>query len=101
MRIFLSSPAGCDSGKRRQKAGKKKDREKRNMDLCMLLSGVHRPPPPPTPHLSPTLRVLPHLPGAMVIRAGGTTGRPPLSPPVTHTPFQQLEATAVDLWNSL
>jgi hypothetical protein len=100
MRIFLSSPAGCDSGKRRQKAGKKKDREKRNMDLCMLLSGVHRPPPP-TPHLSPTLRVLPHLPGAMVIRAGGTTGRPPLSPPVTHTPFQQLEATAVDLWNSL
>jgi hypothetical protein len=44
------------------------------------------PPPPTSP---PILRVLPHLPAAEVQWEG-----PPLA---THTPFQQLEAIAVDL----
>ena len=49
-----------------------------------------------SPHqLSPILRTLPHRPAAMVIRTGGIVGKPP--PPVTHTRFQQLEATALDL----
>ena len=43
-------------------------------------------PPPTSPHI---LRVLPHLPAAEVQWEG-----PPLA---THTPFQQLEAIAVDL----
>jgi hypothetical protein len=50
----------------------------------------------PPYHLSPILRILLHLPASMVIRAGGTVGTPP-PPPVTHTPFQEFEATAVDL----
>jgi hypothetical protein len=91
MRIFYQAPAGCNSGKKRQKADKEKYGERGLWDLCMLLSGGHRPPLP-TP---PILHVLPHLPAAMVIRTGGTAGR--LPPPATHTPFLQPETSTVDL----
>jgi hypothetical protein len=73
--FFIKLPPGCNSGKKRQKADKEKDGERGIWDLCMLLSGVHRPPS----HLPPFLHVLPQLPAAMVIRTGGTAGRPPLS----------------------
>ncbi len=49
---FLFSPCLVRQRKKRQKAGKKKGWERRIWDLCILLSGVHSPPPF---HLSPYL----------------------------------------------
>ncbi len=73
--------------KERQGAGKEKGRERGIWDCCMLLSGVHSPPPPPHHHLSPILRA---TSGLEVL-----WGAPP--PPITHNPFGQFEAIAVDL----
>jgi hypothetical protein len=92
---FLSSPPPPLDAQRkqRQKVGKKKGRERGIWDLCIVLSGVHTPPPH---HLFPILRVLPHLPAAMVIRTGGTVRSPPC--PTPH--FLLSEAIAVDLQDS-
>jgi hypothetical protein len=91
-KFFIEPPPDAQR-EERQGTGKEKGREGGIWDWCILLSGVNRPPH----HLSPILRVLLHLPAAMIIRAGGTVGSPPPSPHITHTPFQQFEATAVDL----
>jgi hypothetical protein len=84
-----------NSGKKDRERAKEKGRERGIWDWHILLSGEHRTPR----HLSTILRVLLHMPAATVIRAGGTVGSPPS--PITYTPFQQFEARAVDLEDSL
>jgi hypothetical protein len=76
----------------------RREAEKEDMGFVYAVFWCAQTPPPPLHHLSPILRILPHLPAAMVIRTEGTAGRPPTPlPPVNHTPFLQLEAIAVDL----
>ncbi len=85
---FFIKPPQDVTVEKETEGGNKKGWERGIWDLCILLSGVHRPPPPPTS--PPILRVLPHLPAAEVQWEGP-------SPLATHNPFQQLEAIAVDL----
>jgi hypothetical protein len=50
-------------------------------------------PPPPLPYLA--LRVLLRLPGLWLSGLEVHLGAPP--PPIPHTSFQEIEATAVDI----
>jgi hypothetical protein len=98
LRKFFIEPPPDAQRKERQGAGEEKGRERGIWDWCMLLSGVHRPPH----HLSPILRVLLHLPAAMVIREVGTVGAPPPPPsPTPHLnslrPQRWISRTASDL----
>jgi hypothetical protein len=91
MQIFYRAPSDAQR-KERQGTGKEKGRERGIWDCCMLLSGVHNPPPPPH-HLSPILRATSPACG-YGYQDWRYCGEPP---PITHNPFGQFEAIAVDL----
>jgi hypothetical protein len=92
---FLSSPRWMHSGKKdRERARRKAEKEEYGIVVYCYL--VCTAPPPPPHHLFPILPAQLHLPAAM-------EGLEVLwgAPPITHTPFQQFEATALDLEESL
>ena len=100
MQVFYRAPAGCTAG-RKTGNGARRKAEKEEYGIGVYCYLVCTDPPPPLPHhLSPILRVLRHLPAALVIRAGGTVGSLP-PPPIPHTPFEQFETTTLDLQASL
>jgi hypothetical protein len=91
-KFFIEPPPDAQR-EERQGTGKEKGREGGIWDWCILLSGVNRPPPPPLPYLArPTSPACGHD-----YQGRRYSGEPPPSPHITHTPFQQFEATAVDL----
>jgi hypothetical protein len=95
MQIFYRAPAGC-TAERKTESGQEERQRKRNMGLVYTVIWCAQTPTPPPP--------LPYLAGptspaySYGYQGRSYSGEPPPSPPlITHTPFQQLEATAVDL----
>jgi hypothetical protein len=91
-RFFIEPPPDATAEKKTE-GGQEEGLRKRNMGFVYTVIWYAQTPPPPSTS-PPILHVLPHLPVTMIIRTGGTVGRPP---PATHTSFQQLETIAVDL----
>jgi hypothetical protein len=92
---FYRAPAGC-TAERKTESGQEERQKKRNMGLMYTVIWCAQTPPH---HLFPILRVLLHLPAAMVIRAGGTVGSPP-SPPSSPTWSHPISTVRGQWWIS-